>query len=331
MPAFEVPRAAPAAPASLAASVLSSSSLQFAWEPSSVRGDRVRSYLLETFTATPRTSIASGSVFGVAEVQTLTTAGAPGGTFTLAFGNVDAPLPGTVGVVHGGLFLKTSVDLTAHVRRGDRIRVGDATDATVYLVHAYSAFNATHLPLAAYAESALPYRLGSSDLNVTGSVNGTGDTPRGYQGLTNEAATLYHAPTTGALTYDASHLEVQAALESLPSVSTVHVTRDANGNDPGDGGVEGFVWSITFTGPTVLSQLNADGENGWVAGSVNPGDQPLIVPNGRHLTNTTHSSIEVCTRVRMYSTRQAQAEGEQNTHARSISWMCLRLTLSQRL
>jgi len=75
----------------------------------------------------------------------------------------------------------------------------------------------------------------------------------------------------------------------------VHVTRDANGNDPGGGGVEGFVWSITFTGPSLTSALDGTGGRtaGLVAPSVNPGDQALLVPNGRHLTNTTHSTIEV--------------------------------------
>jgi len=153
-------------------------------------------------------------------------------------------------------------------------------------VHAYDPFNATHLPLAPYTESVIPYRLGTASFA----------TRTGYEGVTNERAKVYCAPTTQALTYDASHLEVEAALESLPSISTVHVTRDASGNDPGDGGVEGFVWSITFTGPTVLSALHTSttSANGGIASlsmgpsaaAVAPGDQPLLVPNGRHLTNT---------------------------------------------
>jgi hypothetical protein len=287
-PQFEVPRAAPHPPASLSAAVMDATTVEFAWPPASVQGDRVSSYLLDLYTATPRTAIASGAVFGVQEVQTITTTGAPGGTFTLSFGNVDEPLPGTVGVVHGGTFLLTTQDLTQHVRRGDRIVVDDvtATDPVVYLVHAYDPFNATHLPLAPYTESVIPYRLGTASFA----------TRTGYEGVTNERAKVYRAPTTQALTYDASHLEVEAALESLPSISTVHVTRDASGNDPGDGGVEGFVWSITFTGPTVLSALHTSttSANGGIASlsmgpsaaAVAPGDQPLLVPNGRHLTNT---------------------------------------------
>jgi len=61
-------------------------------------------------------------------------------------------------------------------------------------VHAYDAFNATHLPLAAYAESAAPYRLGMADLNASSHHN---PSSRGFAGLTDEAATCFYAPTTG--------------------------------------------------------------------------------------------------------------------------------------
>lgn len=79
-----------------------------------------------------------------AEVQTIRTEGGPEGTFTLAFGELDYPLPGTVKAWHGQDYLVTSEDLTPYVKRGDRLRVGGLD----YAVHAFRPFNATHLYLA---------------------------------------------------------------------------------------------------------------------------------------------------------------------------------------
>lgn len=79
-----------------------------------------------------------------AEVQTITTAGGADGSFTLAFGDVDYPLPGTVDVVHGEEYIVTSQDLTPYIKRGDRISAG----GWEYAVHAFRSFNATHLYLA---------------------------------------------------------------------------------------------------------------------------------------------------------------------------------------
>jgi hypothetical protein len=99
LPPAEVPRAAPPAPASLRGAVVDAATLGFGWPPAAVRGDRVRAYLLETFTAEPRAS-AARTVLDAREVQTVTTAGGPGGTFTLGFGAVELPLPGLHYVVN---------------------------------------------------------------------------------------------------------------------------------------------------------------------------------------------------------------------------------------
>lgn len=79
-----------------------------------------------------------------AEVQTITTEGGADGSFTLAFGDLDYPLPGTVDVVNGEDFIVTSQDLTPYIKRGDRI----SALGWEYAVHAFRPFNATHLYLA---------------------------------------------------------------------------------------------------------------------------------------------------------------------------------------
>lgn len=102
------------------------------------------SYRIEVFTASPTVS-ESGSQFGQAEVQTITTEGGADGTFTLSFGELDYPLPGTVDVVNGEDFVVTSQDLTPYVKRGDRVAFVGGWE---YAVHAFRPFNATHLYLA---------------------------------------------------------------------------------------------------------------------------------------------------------------------------------------
>lgn len=102
------------------------------------------SYRIEVFTASPTVS-ESGSQFGQAEVQTITTEGGADGTFTLSFGDLDYLLPGTVDVVNGEDFVVTSEDLTPYVKRGDRVAFAGGWE---YAVHAFRPFNATHLYLA---------------------------------------------------------------------------------------------------------------------------------------------------------------------------------------
>ena len=78
-------------------------------------------------------------------MQTVTTQDVATGTFTLAFGPVDYPLPGTVDVVNGEDFVITSEDLTPYVKRGDRVAFDGGWE---YEVHAFMPFNASHLYLA---------------------------------------------------------------------------------------------------------------------------------------------------------------------------------------
>lgn len=87
-----------------------------------------------------------------AEVQTITTEGGGDGSFTLAFGDVDYPLPGTVDVVNGEDYIVTSQDLTPYIKRGDRI----SALGWEYAVHAFRPFNATHLYLAKVTSCLIP-------------------------------------------------------------------------------------------------------------------------------------------------------------------------------
>lgn len=104
------------------------------------------SYRIEVFSASSMISD-SGSKFGQSEVQTVTlvTDGEVEGTFTLAFGDLNYPLPGTVDVVFGEDYIVTSEDLTPYVKRGDRVAFDGGWE---YAVHAFMPFNASHLYLA---------------------------------------------------------------------------------------------------------------------------------------------------------------------------------------
>lgn len=102
------------------------------------------SYRIEVFTASSTVS-ESGSLFGQAEVQTITTGGGADGSFTLSFGQLDYQLPGTVDVIYGEDYIVTSEDLTPYVKRGDRVGFAAGWE---YAVHAFRPFNATHLYLA---------------------------------------------------------------------------------------------------------------------------------------------------------------------------------------
>ncbi|CAM9321423.1 unnamed protein product, partial [Phaeothamnion confervicola] len=217
-PLAEIPRSAPAPPAFVDLVLAGPHALKAVWAPAAVAGDTVRSYLVEVFTASPvalTSGGGGGSVFGHAEVQAVAVT-APSGTFTLAFGGVDQPLPGTAAAVHGRAYLITSADLTPFVRRGDVIRVGDDN----YAVHAYLPFNATHLYLAQ-------------------------DTAAASHGLTAAAAAVHRTAVTPAVPYDAAADRVEELLETLPSVGQVTVSRE-----PVDGG---YVWSVTFDTPTVVA------------------------------------------------------------------------------
>lgn len=52
-PPMEIPRAAPKRPEKVTATVVDKTTINVAWSPSDVAGDRVRSYLVEAFTANP--------------------------------------------------------------------------------------------------------------------------------------------------------------------------------------------------------------------------------------------------------------------------------------
>jgi len=165
-PPMEVPRQSPGLVSDVQVyqGAVAGSSLQVSWSGANVAGSTVTGYLVEHFTrneASPH--------FEVQERQLVQTAGTPtSGSFTLGFGDVNVALPGTVGAENGAKYISTSEDLTAHISRGDFIRVG----GTNYLVHATEPFTPFRLPLAqaSGAASATPDALGTVDTTYEGTT-----------------------------------------------------------------------------------------------------------------------------------------------------------------
>ena len=130
-PRSEVPRSSPGLPSLVSLEVSSPTSLKASFSPASPSGDAIAKYRVHRFTRSP-----VYPHFGVEEVQQIkleNAAGDPGvdGSFTLAFGSLDKPLPGNVSVIQNKQELGTSSDLTEQIARGDAIRVGTYT----YNVH----------------------------------------------------------------------------------------------------------------------------------------------------------------------------------------------------
>ncbi|GLE11581.1 hypothetical protein PINS_up024078 [Pythium insidiosum] len=175
-------------------------------------------YRVEWFQRAP-----SDPFFGRSAVQVVQTRGSlSGGTFTLAFGDVQATgtsasptapapsllswrvLPGTVDAVNG---------------------------QAQYVVSASGTFSGSQLPLAS-----------SANYDATTSATlGTGATT--YSGVTKSALQIRTPWKTTPLPIDCPASELQAALELLPSVGRVQVARFQVGNV----GDNNFNWFITFT------------------------------------------------------------------------------------
>lgn len=51
---------------------------------------------------------------------------------------------------------------------------------------------------------------------------GVFDLTNGFEGTTEAAATMYHAPTTPEIAHDASAADMEELLETLPSLGQVH-------------------------------------------------------------------------------------------------------------
>ncbi|CAM9165015.1 unnamed protein product, partial [Choristocarpus tenellus] len=258
MPESLTPRRSPEAPLIVEGSAPGPHALSVIWAgvPTLQTRTSVVSYRIEIFTASATVG-KSGSLFGQREVQTVTTDGGPDGSFTLAFGELDYPLPGTVVAVHGLDYLVTSEDLTPFVKRGDRVSVGGWN----YAVHAFRPFNATHMYLAKVTTSGVPTRAGLYDLD------------NGFQGTTGADLQVFQAPTTPEIAHDTFATDMEVLLETLPSIGQVSVSRTANTDED-----NGYIWSITFDTATVLG------------GSTNRGNQPLLYANGRMLGNITSGS-----------------------------------------
>jgi len=189
--------------------------------------------------------------FGVQETQLVTSSNTPtSGSFTLGFGDVDQPLPGTVSAEHGADHVITSEDLTAHIARGDSIKIGGSE----YLVHSTKPFTKTQLPLA------------SAENRAAATVLTLGTTDATYAGTTAKGLTAYQQAVTENLDYMITASDLETALEQLPSLGQVGVARTCGNGNPGDCDV-GFIWTVTY-----VSDM---------------GKQPLLVPNGRKLTGVT--------------------------------------------
>eukprot|EP00937_MAST-01D_sp_MAST-1D-sp2_P000055 g55.t1 len=163
-PPMELPRTAPTAVSNLKVEQgeVAGSSLLATWGKATVVGGSISGYRVERYTKA--NTIPN---FGVQEEQVVAISNFPtGGSFTLAFGDADIALPGTVSAVNGVSFVTTSNDLTALVARGDRIVIG----GKIYLVHATALFNGTRLPLAS-ASNMVASLGGPSDSIVTTTAN----------------------------------------------------------------------------------------------------------------------------------------------------------------
>ena len=205
------------------------------WQKPAVEGGAVTGFTVERMTEATFPS-ELGSYFGLQEVQVIDTYNTgnnsefighgknfshSSGSFTLAFGADDAlALPGTMRAIMGAKHLITTDDLTPYVARGDPIIVGGVP----LQVAEYGVFNGTYVSL----ESKFT----------------------GPDGDAHTAATSYR---TVDIAYDASAATFEAALEALPTIGQLRVTRSF------DEDYDGYSWTVTF-----LSDM---------------GDLPALAPN----------------------------------------------------
>jgi hypothetical protein len=250
-----VPLAPPLAPAQVTLSLAGADALRVQWPAAASRGDAVDSYLVEVYSPSATVS-ASGSLFGVREVQTIAVTRPINAqalalsTFTLAYGPVNVPLPGTVIVSKNAAnqyVLTTSADLTAVLRRGDAIIIQGV--ATAYEVHAFLPFDATTLTLASVTSPVVtPQDLGQSAVLV-------------YTGTLGVPLTAYRAHTTQPISAAASAQEVAAALSALPPVGDVTATVTSSGSTS--------TWSVTFAALSAGTPLlRANGRQLGAAGNI---------------------------------------------------------------
>ncbi len=200
--------------------------------------------------------VGGGQNFGVDEVQEIDLQGAQHGFFTVGYGDIDQRLPGTLACVSGDSKCVTSVDLTAHLMRGEAIKIG----TTTYVVHATKPFTAQWLPLA--SAQSWP---NLEDNDALGTVDTT------FAGNTAAQLVAYKQATTPRLPPSISKTNLKLALENLPSVGAVKVERAGTFETSDDN--EGYKWTVTF-----LTEV---------------GDVPDLVVNGRLLSDGVEGYTEV--------------------------------------
>ena len=161
-------------------------------------------YRVEWFQRSP-----SAPHFGVDHVMTVATSADDqlSGSFTLSFGSLFSLLVGEVTITAGQNFGIMKSDVTGLISLGDVLQIGDQT--VVVATAAGRTFSATLLPLVA----------------AFGGVTGT------YP--------VYARHTTSDIAWNADAARVEAALETLPSMSDITVSRSVLS-------ITGMVYTIVF-------------------------------------------------------------------------------------
>jgi hypothetical protein len=205
-PESVVPVIAPEPPALPTVTVLDTgTSVRLSWARPQSYGSDVSSYRVEWYSM-----YLDPPFFGVRKVQTVTTqlgGGVLGGQFTLSYGDYLVQLPGTVRATPGSAVLLSTVDLTPHVRRGDRIRI-EGVDAIVKQVGGF--FDNTRVELEAV-----------------------------YNGPGGPALNVTRRHKTGPIPFNATAADMERYLEDMPTISQVTVEKTYVGYVLP-------VWTVTF-------------------------------------------------------------------------------------
>jgi hypothetical protein len=166
------------------------------------------------------------------------------GTFTIAYGKSNNTVPGTVGVTNGSATVTTSQDVRSVLARGDRVQINNDT----YIVDLLEPFNNEKFSLST------PYT-GSSQAGLT---------------ITRQFKTV-------PLPRNANTTQVKEAMEALPTVGLVDVSRNEVDTE------QGYSWNITFT-----SSVDHDHHFGLTTGDIE-----MVHVNGDQLLGSSVTSVPV--------------------------------------
>ena len=226
MPYRETPRGFPHPPHNVQISVKDKNSLELSWSDITYQNNpEIQAFKIECFCRSDAASTASFSFFGEQEVVEFSSIGLgiSGGTFTVYFGDLDisSKILGHAEAVAGLSYIETVVDMTPHLDRGESILIGSEE----YTVHPTEPFTPSRLPL---SES--------------------------YSGNNDESIIVRSRSKSMPISFDASALELQNALEQMPHINHVHVRREVVE------GFDGYQWFVTFTsnvGPQPVFSVDA--------------------------------------------------------------------------